>query len=120
MSTPKSPGLSVQQGVTVLSLGEAYENIDETAMGTLRDYLTDFASQVVPPRLVLNMSGIGFFGSSFIEILFIVSNRLTERKGKMALCGLSVHCAEVIHITHLDHVWTIRDSATEAVDAIKE
>ena len=120
MSSPKHPGRVVEQGVTVLTLGEAYENIDESIMDVLRKELTSIAMEVTPPRLLLDMQGVSFFGSSFIELLFIVSKRLTDRKGKFALCNLAPHCAEVLHITHLDHVWTIRESRIEAIDALKD
>lgn len=119
MNSIRHPGKVVEQGVTVLALGEAFETIDETVMDFLRTELKSVATEVTPPRLVLDMQGVTFFGSSFIELLFIVSKKLTERKGTFALCNLTSHCAEVLHITHLDHVWTIRDSRTEAVDAIK-
>ena len=119
MNLSKQPGQIVEQGVTVLPLGEVYENIDETVMEQLRTELKSIAMEVTPPRLVLDMQGVSFFGSSFIELLFIVSKRLTERNGTFALCCLAPHCAEVLHVTHLDHVWTVRDSRAEAIDAIK-
>lgn len=118
MNITKSPGKSVEQGVNILSLGEAYENIDEVAMDGLRGFLTEEAKTVEPPRLILDMSGVNFFGSSFIELLFVVSKRLTERKGTFAICGLSTYCKEVIQITHLDHVWTIRETRAEAIETL--
>lgn len=119
MNNSKIPGKLIEQGVTILSLGDAYDNIDETAMTQLRKELTELARDVTPPRLVFDMQGVSFFGSSFIELLFIVGRKLADRKGTFALCNLATHCAEVLHITHLDQVWTVRESRTEAVDAVK-
>lgn len=119
MNSPKALRIDLEQGVNVIALGSVYENIDESSMEQLRPFLKDEAARIDPPRLVLEMSGVGFFGSSFIELLFVVSSLLSVRKGAWAICGLSPHCAEVIHITHLDQVWTVRESLAEAIDAIK-
>jgi len=120
MNSPKSPHHNVQEGVTILSFGDVYQNIDEPAMDFLRKELPAVASQITPPYLVLDLTGVDFFGSSFIELLFVVSKRLTERQGRLALCGLSPHCAEVIHITHLDQLWKIEKTSDEAIAAIRD
>ena len=120
MFTAAAPDVTVQDGVTIASLvGPEYENLDERLLEGIRKALLDIAQAVTPPLLVLDLSHTKFFGSAFIEILFRVANRVKNRGGKFALCGLTEYCSEVIHITHLDSLWPVLSDCPSAVKALK-
>ena len=107
-----------QDGVTVLDFGPGPHNLDETALLRVQDQILE-ASNVDPPLLVVDLSQVTFFGSSFIETLFRLWSRLNRRQGKFALCGLSPYCQEVIEVTNLNTLWTISDTREEAITAVK-
>lgn len=121
MFTAAAPQVSVQDSVTIVSLvGPEYENLDERLLEGIRTALLDIAQRVTPPLLALDLSHTKFFGSAFIEILFRVANRVKNRGGKFALCGLTEYCAEVIHITHLDSLWPVVADSAAAAAKLKE
>jgi stage II sporulation protein AA (anti-sigma F factor antagonist) len=70
-----------------------------------------------PPRLVLDLGEVRFFGSSFIELMFRAWKRLKERNGAMVLCCLHPHCAEVLKVTKLDTLWPICATREDAAAA---
>jgi anti-anti-sigma factor len=122
MSVPAAaPEVVVDGRVTVIALGANYKVIDEIALeGGLGDFLLEIATEAVPPLVVLDLSKTQFFGSSFIEVLFRLWNRLQGRSGQFAICGLSSHCQDVLKITHLDSLWPLMATRTEAVAALSE
>lgn len=115
MATPR---VQQQDGVAILDFGSGSHSLDETTLGSIQDQILD-ASNVDPPMLVVDLSRIEFFGSSFIEVLFRLWSRMNGRSGKFALCGLSPYCREVIEVTNLNTLWTIYDTVDEAVAGVK-
>jgi anti-sigma B factor antagonist len=113
-----TPRVHEQDGVAVLEFGPGSHSLDEAALQSLQDRILS-ASNVNPPLLVVDLSHIEFFGSSFIEVLYRVWSRLQARGGRFALCGLSPYCREVIEVTNLNTLWTLYDSLDEAVAGIR-
>lgn len=105
--------------VTVIGLGPGYETVDEPAVEELADSILDIARGAAPPWIVLDLSHTTFFGSSFIEVLFRAYNRLREKDGRFAICGLTPYCREVVEITHLDRLWKVYDNRGDAVEAVR-
>ncbi len=122
MSVPAAaPEVVVDGRVTVIALGPKYKIIDEHALdGGLGESLIEIAVEAEPPLVVLDLSQTQFFGSSFIEVLFRVWNRLQGRSGRFAICGLTPHCYDVLKITHLDTLWPLMPTRHEAVSAISK
>ena len=70
----------------------------------------------VPPQIVVDLQNVDFFGSSFIETLFRMWNRVKAVEGgRFALCGLQKYCREVLGVTNLDRLWTVYDDVETAV-----
>lgn len=113
------PAVHTHDGVAVLDFGPGPHSLDEAALSTLADEILQ-ASNVEPPLLVVDLSQVEFFGSSFIEVLFRLWSRLNGRQGKFALCGLSPYCREVIEVTNLDTLWTLYDDCDDAVAGVKD
>lgn len=119
MPPAQTPEITVENGVTVVALGPAYENLDEHILEGVRDVLMDVSNRANPPKVVIDLSHTKFFGSSFIEVLFRLWNRLNTREGgAFAIAGLTPYCAEVLTITHLDTLWRIFPQRSEAVRAL--
>ena len=115
-----SPVIQVDRGVTVVAFAREGETLDEGTLDRLRDKLLEVAMKAAPPLLVLDMSTITFFSSSFIELLFRMSKRMQEQNGKFALCGLQKYCAEVLSITRVDKLLAIYPSQKEALAALTQ
>lgn len=115
-----APEVAVIDGVTVITLGPAYENVDDAHIPDLQTDFFELVEEADPPLVVLNLKNTRFFGSAFIEVLFRVHNRLKDRNGQFGICCLTRYCAEVIEITHLDRVWTVEETQAEAVAAVKD
>jgi len=109
-----------RDGVTIVELGPQYENLEENLLKEIQAYLLEAAETVTPPCLVLDLSHTRFFGSSFIEVLFRVWNRIKKRGGRFALCALQDYCQEVIEITNLDRIWGIYPDQESAVAGVKD
>jgi anti-anti-sigma factor len=111
------PEVTVDHGITVIELGTGYESVDERALDSgLRTSLLQSAEAADPPVVLLDLSHTTFFGSSFIEILFRLWNRLNSRPGgNFAICGLTTYCLEVLRITHLDTLWRLYATRDEAI-----
>lgn len=116
-NTDLHPEVTVDRGVTVIGLGTGYESVDEHALDTgLRTSLLELAESADPPVVLLDLSHTNFFGSSFIEILFRLWNRLNSKPGgNFAICGLTSYCLEVLRITHLDTLWHLYDTRDAAL-----
>jgi anti-anti-sigma factor len=116
----KGPSVTSEEGVTVVTLGPEYESIEETELEMLKGALLEVAERANPPLVVLDLSQLRFFGSALIEALFRAWNHLKARPGgRLALCGLTSYCREVVEITHLDQLWSIFETRDEAVRALK-
>ena len=116
MSSSRTPDVTKQDGVTVISLGSHYENLDEWDLDEVRSSILDVTQTADPPLIVLDLSYTKFFGSSFIEVLFRVWNRMNSIEGgKFAISGLTPYCAEILEVTHLNQLWQTYKTKDDAV-----
>ncbi|MEX0726395.1 MAG: STAS domain-containing protein [Planctomycetaceae bacterium] len=119
MGNLPEPEITKHGRVTLISLGPEYENLDETLLDSLQPALFAAVEEADPPYLVLDLSKTKFFGSSFIEIIIRMINRVeSQRHGEFALSGLTIYCAEVLEITHLDSIWKIFPNSEAAIAAL--
>ena len=117
----KLPTVEVREDVTCIRLGEEFENLDEQILESIREAMLEAAGKADPPRVVVDLPHTRFFGSSFIEVLFRVWNRINGIPGgRFAISGLSSYCREVLQVTHLDKLWELHDSLEDAVSSLKD
>lgn len=121
MSSSRTPDVTKKDGVTVISLGTHYENLDEWDLDEVRSSILDVTQTADPPLIVLDLSHTKFFGSSFIEVLFRVWNRMNSIEGgKFAISGLTPYCAEILEVTHLNQLWQTYKTKDDAVRALQQ
>lgn len=119
---PKTTVLTQEtaQGVTVVSFGPGSVSITEDLINIVSDGLLE-ATQAEPPRVLIDLSHVEFFSSSFIEVLFRVWNRIKGKEGgRFAICCLQPYCREILEVTNLDKVWELFETREAALDAMGE
>lgn len=118
MSSDREPRILTEQGVTVITFDATVKMINEDVVNEAGPVFLE-AAECNPPLVVVDLEGIEFFSSSFIEVLFRLWSRLNKRSGQFAVCNLFPYCREVLQITNLDSLWTLCDSRAEAIAALK-
>jgi anti-anti-sigma factor len=119
MVSPLTPEIHKCGDVTVITFGPQFETLDEFALDQIRDFVLEAAKAATPPKIVIDLTYTKFFGSSFIEVLFRVWNRINGAGGKFALAGLTSYCREVLEVTHLDKLWPLLPNKAAAVASIQ-
>ena len=116
MTTDTAIHVDVDNGITVVTFGSQLEHLDDHAVMLHQEELLATADTADPPRVLFDLTQVALFGSTFIEVIFRVWNRLNKQDGnQFAICGLSPYCLEVLQITHLDQLWPIHESRSEAI-----
>jgi anti-anti-sigma factor len=116
MSDAEPFDVTVTSGITVAMFRPDFAQIDEPVMDLVNRKLGDLVAELSSPALILDMSQVDFFGSSFIESMFRVWKRMQSRPGaRFALCGLKPYCREVLEVTHLDRLWPLCATRDEAL-----
>jgi anti-sigma B factor antagonist len=108
------PTLVLQDGVTIVRFDPPVKTITEDILMATRDPVLETAEHP-GARVVIDLKGVEFFSSSFIELIFQLWKRLRAKGGDFALCNLHKYCRDVIHITNLDKVWSICDTREQAI-----
>jgi anti-anti-sigma factor len=71
-------------------------------------------------NVVVDLHRTDYFGSTALAFLVRLWKRVTERKGRMALCNLSEHEQEILRVTKLDGLWPLVSSRGEAMRMVCE
>jgi len=105
-----------QSGITIAYFPKEKQSISEVSVREITDSMLD-AIKATSPKFILDLSHVDFFGSSFIETMFRVWNRIQgTADGKFAICGLQPYCQEVLNITNLTSVWPTYPTREEAIE----
>ena len=118
-SESSSSSSIVQNGDwTILTFEPRMAQIGESNVLEARDLLEAATAKAIeqqPANLLLDLTGVSFFGSSFIEGMYRAWKAITAADGKFALSNCSEHCQEVLHVTKLGDLWTIYETRDQAV-----
>jgi anti-anti-sigma factor len=71
-----------------------------------------------PRNVVVDFSAVAYFGSSILEALLRVWNRIRP-DGRMALCGLSEVGEEIVRLAKFDTLWDIHPTRRAALAAVR-
>lgn len=108
-----------ESSVTVLTVGPRSCSIDELMVQDLHTPLVRACNEADPPCVVIDLGNVEFIGSSFIELLLPVWNRLEAKPGgRLAFCNLTDMCQEVFEVTHLTRLWEFYSTRADAIAAL--
>ncbi len=100
--------------VTVLT---CVGDIDLSSAPQLREALTPVFSES-KPRLLMDLSGVGFMDSTGIGIMVNALNRARETSGACAFCGVGPRVHRILQIAGLLNALPLHDNRAEALTAL--
>jgi anti-sigma B factor antagonist len=105
--------------VTVISFPAVFQRLRETEVEQIASTFLAAMQGAQPRKVLIDLEGVEFFGSSFIELLVRGWKRIKEdQQGVFALCSVSPYCVEVLQVTHIDEVWPRYNTKQEALLAM--
>jgi len=105
--------------VVVVRLPEVmYGSLDDEKLDRARRLLLGVANQPGPPYLIIDLSGVHYFGARLIGIVVSTWAELKKQNRRLVLCGLNPYCGQLFHTLHLDSLIAIRPSLQAALEEI--
>ncbi len=101
--------------IPMSSLGE----LDCDLLATDMDGVLSLLQQQRVRHAVIDFRHTEYFCSEFIYLLLKLHRRVKERRGRMALCGLSPHQSEVLSLMALDKLWPLCTTQAEALEFVR-
>ena len=71
-----------------------------------------------PQSLIIDLSGVRYFGSAFIQFLLRCHLLVKQRGSELVLAGVNPRIRELLRTTALDTLWALYDTPQEAIDAL--
>ena len=96
--------------------------LDRQLVGDLPEQLGDelygLAAQVDCTKILLNFSGVDFLASDMLGKVMGLNKRMKQKEGKLTLCEVCPDIHQVITITKLDTILTIKGPEAEGLAAL--
>lgn len=105
--------------VVFIRPSDRLESFDFAASAEVAEVLLAPLRQVEMPMVVVDLSNVDFFGSSFLSLLLRCWKLVLVKGGQMVLVGVSSRARELLRITSLDIVWPIYENRAEALVALE-
>jgi anti-anti-sigma factor len=102
--------------VPVVNLGESdCERIEEAAKD-----IFEFLDRSAYRNIVLDFYKTDFYGSMALAFFVKLWKWARNRNGRLIFCNLSGHEKEILEVAHLDQLWPICDTKSEALRTVQE
>jgi anti-sigma B factor antagonist len=112
----ETPFILQQEGLYTIVEFRTASLMDAMALDELGKMLYPLVDEQDKRLLILDFSNVQFISSQAIGILLTLNKKLSALKGgKLILCGVQPRLMELIKITRLDRVLTIKPTRHEAV-----
>ncbi len=116
----QSIDITCENGVTVVTLGPAYESIFGAELGHFQEVI-DLADAVDPPSLVMDLRHSNYFGSGFLGILVQMAKQIKKRPGgQFGVCHVTGLCRDIIIGTRMEHYFDLFETRQDAIAAYSQ
>ncbi len=105
-------------GVLVFTPPKSLEDLSEDVTKTVAAMLDQHLEALPEPSVVVDLTGIEYFGSNFISLLLQIWGRVRMRQGTMVIAGASHGARELLRLTNLDTLFALYDQLDDALAAL--
>ncbi len=117
MSVPFNINLIEKATVIQFTTGSLMDPIELEATGDALYKLVDEQDKRI---LILDFERVQFISSQAIGILLTLNKKLSALKGsKFILCGVGPRLQDLLRITRLDRILSVKPTQKEAVNSVK-
>jgi len=71
-------------------------------------------------NIVLDFYKTDFYGSTALSLFVKLWKWVRNRKGRLVCCNISEHEQEILEVAHLDLLWPICETRSEALRLVRE
>lgn len=114
----ESFGFEHRGGVLVFRPPKGLEDLSEDVTKTVAALLDQQLQTLAEPAVVVDLTGVQYFGSNFISLLLNIWGRVRVRQGTMVIAGASENARELLRLTNLDTLFAIYDELDDAMAAL--
>ena len=82
--------------------------------------IRDLVAKPDVTHLVINLSGLQYFGSEFIGSLVSMAREVRNRKGRAVMCAANPEMVDVLQNMSLFNLWPYFATEEEALSALKD
>jgi len=94
------------------------EQLPESLMQPAAAMLLAPLKQDPPGHLMVDLTGVRYFGSAFITFLLRLHLISKQRGSELILAGVNSRIRELLKTTALDTIWALYETRQEALDAL--
>ena len=104
--------------IAVIVPSPQVEHLPETLLQPAAQMVLAPLKDDPPNQIIVDLSGVGYFGSAFITFLLRCHHLLADRGSDLALAGVNRNIRELLRITNLEMYWPLYDTVKEAMQAL--
>jgi anti-sigma B factor antagonist len=94
------------------------EQLPESLMQPAASMLLSPLKEDPPSHVVVDLTGVRYFGSAFITFLLRLHLISKQRGSELILAGVNSRIRELLKTTALDTIWALYETRQEALDAL--
>ena len=106
------------EGILIVRIGQNVGSLAEADVIDAMENLSSMAGESSLRGVVVNFSGVEYFGSLLLEVLRHLWNQVHTRNVPMVLCEVPEIGREILEISHFDRLWPIHPTCEAAVAAL--
>jgi anti-sigma B factor antagonist len=110
--------LKRQGDLAIIVPSPEVEHLPESLIKPAADMLLAPLRSDPPSNLIVDLEGVRYFGSSFIQFLLRCHEIVKQKGSELVLAGVNERIRELLTMTQLDTIWALYDTRAEATDAL--
>ena len=104
--------------VAIIIPSPEVEQLPESLMQPAAQMLLTPMKEDPPMHLIVDLTGVRYFGSAFITFLLRCHLMVKNRGSELVLAGVNRDVRELLKTTALDTLWALYDTSSEAMEAL--
>lgn len=104
--------------IAVIVPSPQIEHLPETLLQPAAQMVLAPLKEDPPNNIIVDLSGVGYFGSAFITFLLRCHLLVKNRGSELVLAGVNRNIRELLQTTALDTLWALYDTLGQALEAL--
>jgi len=113
------PMFDIQQSNGMTAIEITRPEIDATVSDHFAQLMGDAANSIAGKEVLIDLTRVTFIQSAAIGAIITLQRNVNATGGKVRLCGMIPPIREVFRVTHLDQIFEIHETRSDAMNAAR-